>query len=414
MAEKITRRVAAVQKNGEPIYAYYNSQGQQIQPNWSGQNYMVEDSEEGKIYNYSKFGGFDAGQSIEDYAKAQNAGPEKTIDATYKQGYIQKSPDGKYYKWDQTSGGWKPASAQEVAYATNPSAASASNLSVLDPTTPLDNPIPPYIQLGVVDPVTGENSWEKSRREAEREAANPTGMDAQKEAIEAIKKTIGASATEKIIQDQIAKLLTGTGREDYANSVYNTMASKLNAAAQIEREQNAADLAARGLGMSTVVNDVNSVTNRNLMNSLQTSASEAATQAANYIRDMINSGVTMENNIGTRTQSAGQNLSGVGTNMANIYANAQNRLQAVNDQKAANDLLNLGLQNQAWDKKAENMKWLLNFPYATNAAGNNSQNAGVSASNASFNGALDAYAKKQQDIGTLFSGFLTNAFGKKS
>lgn len=330
----------------------------------------------------------------------------------YQNGQIVKGGDGKYYKWNEKAQSFGEPSQAEITAASNPSASSASNLSVLGPTTFLDNPIPQYIQLGVNDPITGKNSWETAREVANAEALNPTGMDAQTQALELLRKNAGASDLERIIQESISKSLSG-GPASYSSDIYKRAKLEFEANAAQRRAEEEAKLRANGIGLSTIVNDVNAGINRELDTNLQKSFFDANTAGQNYIAQLMQQGIGMENNIGNRGQSAAQNISGIGTNQANIFNNAQNRLKAVNDEQSANSLLNLGLQNQAWDKKNENMKYLLNYPYATNAAGNNSQTAGTDASNIAYQGALNAYAKKQSDIGTLFSGLLTNAFGKK-
>jgi len=297
--------------------------------------------------------------------------------------------------------------------ANNPSASSAVNAGANPRRTDLDSAIVPYIQLGRVDPTTGKNSYNEEVARAEAEIKNPTGMSAQNEAAEMIKKAAGASDLERQFQKYLSENVSNEGVQKYGSNLYGRAMAEFERAAQLDREKNAADLAARGLGMSTVVNDVNSAVDRDLSTNRQKSFYDSNTAAQNYIAQLMQQGIGMENNIGNRGIEAGNTLSGVGINQANIYGGASNRLNALNQQSEANALLNYGLQDAANDKSVANVKYLLNLPFATNEAGTQASSNATSASNTQYQGLMNAYNTQQEGISKLLGGVLTNALGKK-
>ncbi len=245
----------------------------------------------------------------------------------------------------------------------------------------------------------------------------------QQQAIDLLKNTIGQYDTQA----------SDTSANSLYDAIYGRAASKLNAAAQAEREQNAADLASRGLGMSTVVNDVNSVTNRNLGNNLQTATYDAEVAREKQIMDALAGktnaaqGIgTIGNNMASSAAAAGQlannrdagvvnqqqQVQNAGINKNQLYATVMNQKKALGDQVENNALLNLGLGNANRANQKANFLDLAELPYKTAASGNQASANATQASTDIFNQANANYANKQKDIGSLFSGLFTKALGK--
>jgi len=299
----------------------------------------------------------------------------------------------------------------EIA-ANNPSVNSATNLSANPKLTAFDSNIPAYIQLGVVDPKTGINSYNTEREVANREALNPTGMDTLTEALKTVGGTVGASDLENTFRNLI-KQNTADNGASYRDNVYNSYKTGAQADTQDQLDAQRALLASMGLGMSTIVSDYAQQGNNKLNTNLQKSFYDSNTAAQNWVKELMGQGITMENNIGQRGQTAAELQNAIGINKANLFTNAQNRLAGTNEKVAANDLLNFGLQEGQHGQDVENAKYFLTLPYATNAAGNASAANGVNASNTAYSGAMQAYANQQEGISKLLGGVLTNALGKK-
>ena len=242
-------------------------------------------------------------------------------------------------------------------------------------------------------------------------------QDKAAQAAEEIRKYGTASDLEKQFQKYLGEKVSDKGVEEYGSNVYKRAMLEFERAAQLDRERNAADLAARGLGMSTVVNDVNSAVDRDLSTNRQKSFFDSNTTAQDYIAKLMGQGIGMENNIGNRgiaaTESSANALSGIGINKANIKTGAENRMRGLNEVFQQNALLNYGLQDAANDKSVANVKYLLNLPYATNEAGNQSSVNATNESNTQYQGLMNAYNTQQEGIGKLLGGVLTNALGKK-
>lgn len=282
-----------------------------------------------------------------------------------------------------------------------------ANLDVLTPTTPLDNPIAQILLQ------SGE--FKDQMKNLGANAANPVGMSEQNAAVNALKQGLGATDQQRMMQAKLAELMN-TGRDNkYETDMYESIAGKLRREAALQQEQNQADLASRGLGMSTVVNDVNSGVQRNLMSGLTDAGYQSAVAAENlrkdYIQNALNQGIGLENNIVGQGQTAGVNLSNVGGKKADIYGNAQNAYNNAIAYQDANTAANLSLQNQAWKDKINNFKWFAELPFAVNKSGDTAASLANSTANNVYNSQVQGSANDNTNwmnlLGTGLSSFMT-------
>lgn len=278
-----------------------------------------------------------------------------------------------------------------------------ANLDVLTPTTPLDNPIAQILLQ------SGE--FKDQMKNLGANAANPVGMSDEISAANILKQSMGASDTEKALQQKLMDFMTQGGQQKYADNEYNRIANQLNYAAQLQKEKDAADLASRGLGMSTIVSDVNSVTNRDLLHELQKTGYDAEKLGQDFMTDLFSKGTTLENNIGTRTGTNATKLSEIGGKKADIYGNAQNAYNNAIAYQDANTAANLSLQNQGWKDKVNNFKWFAELPFAVNNSGNTAASLANSTANNVYNSQVQGSANDNTNwmnlLGTGLSSFMT-------
>lgn len=282
----------------------------------------------------------------------------------------------------------------------DPLAQAKANLDVLEPVSPLSNPMPQILQLS--------ERFDEQIQKLGENAANPVGMEDQTSAAEALKQSMGASDTEKALQQKLMDFMAQGGQQKYADNEYNRIANQLNYAAQLQKEKDAADLASRGLGMSTIVSDVNSVTNRDLLHELQKTGYDAEKLGQDFMTDLFSKGTTLENNIGTRTGTNATKLSEIGGKKADTYGNAQNAYNNAIAYQDANTAANLALQNQAWQNDVNNFKWFAELPFAVNKSGDTAASLANSTAQNVYNSQVQGAANDNTNWMNLAGAGLTS------
>jgi len=316
--------------------------------------------------------------------------------------------DGKQYVWNEKAGRWlegKDIDKQSKAYQTvqtyneiykpyyNANKTALDNLKYLEQVSPIDNPIAQVI------PLTEEFLAAKAK--AQKEADNPTGMKEQDEAAAMIKQGAGPTDLEGKLRDAYGGYTTPEGMKAYQDALYESVAQRLRNEAGDLRSQQAADLASRGLGMSTVVNDVQAETNKRLLQGLGEAASRAAVGAEELRRGYLQDAQTLESGIANRGLQAGTQMSNVGAQKQNIYQSAQSPYMQAIQYQDANSLLNLSLQNQAWKDKVANALYLLNLPQQINAGQAGTQTNAANVGGKVYDANLQSAATQNETAGKV-------------
>lgn len=291
----------------------------------------------------------------------------------------------------------------------DPNAMALSNLEVLAPDTFLDNPIAQVVPLS--------EDFKNQKEVLRTEAAAPTGMSEQDKAVEAFEKNLNATPEQIAMQKKIEELYN-TGRDNkYETDMYESIAGRLRREASRMQGENQADLASRGLGMSTVVNDVNSGVQRELMAGLTDAGYKAAIGAEDlrqrYISDALGKGIDLQNNIVGNRNTAASNISAAGVQKNNLFNTAQNAYNSAITYEDANQMQNLNLQNQAWKDKIANFKYFMELPFAVNNAGNQASANATSASNTQFKVDAENAANDNNNWMNLIGSGLSFATGGK-
>ena len=178
-------------------------------------------------------------------------------------------------------------------------------------------------------------------------------------------------------------MIEKAGGEDvagYIRSLYEGAADPLRREAQRMQEQNAADLAARGLGMSTVVSDVNNPVQRELMANLTDLSNRANVQGRDMYLNALRSAADV---YGQSNAQQGNILNAVATNIGNLMGAQQLGMQNINDilaKQEARRLTNMQTGINQWDKTIDNYWKYFNTPQniysGQNATANTAANIG--------------------------------------
>ena len=157
--------------------------------------------------------------------------------------------------------------------------------------------------------------------------------------------------------DKYSGMIEKAGGEDvagYIKSLYEGAADPLRREAQRMQEQNAADLAARGLGMSTVVSDVNNPVQRELMANLTDLSNRANVQGRDMYLNALRSAADV---YGQHGAQQGNILNAMQTNIGNQMGAQQIGLANINDilaKQEARRLTNMQTGINQWDKDVAN------------------------------------------------------------
>lgn len=182
----------------------------------------------------------------------------------------------------------------------------------------------------------------------ERVRSNPYSKDldlSTQTILDAIKNTNGgASQVENDLVNLLSGRMNSTTNADYRNAIYEASADPLRREAERMQQQNASGLAERGLGMSTVVNDVNSGVQRDLLSTLGDLSNKASVAAEQMRQAQIENAISNQRGLQEVLANRGLTANGQRVNYAQDLATNAAQKQAM-DTTNANSLNQL-LQQQ--------------------------------------------------------------------
>ena len=238
-----------------------------------------------------------------------------------------------------------------------------AQLAALAPKTMYDNPFLQY-----VDPGDEQSALIEM---AKRSASDPSGGNTMQSVIDKTLAQIGGTNYADLIRNAIGS------KEDYTNKLYASQADPLKRDEALLEQKNASDLASRGLGGSTIINDVNSVGQKDLMGHL----SDLSNKAAVAGNDMYLAGLTSAGNMQNQTGQANANI---GNDVANLIAgkqalgqSSQNQLQNAINTRYNQRLTNLNLANAGWGDMKNNMLAAANYPLSVTSNQNPAMQTGA-------------------------------------
>jgi len=213
--------------------------------------------------------------------------------------------------------------------------------------------------------------------------------------------------------DKYSRMIEKAGGEDvagYIKSLYEGSADPLRREAQRIQEQNAADLAARGLGMSTVVNDVNSGVQRELLANLTDLSNRANVQGRDMYLNALKSAADV---YGQSNAQQGNILNAMQTNIGNQMGAQQIGLANINDilaKQEARRLTNMQTGINQWDKDVANYWKYQYYPIDAYAGQNSTANTAAQVGSNQYNQATQNAATQNQTAGNVGSMLAQNMF----
>lgn len=213
--------------------------------------------------------------------------------------------------------------------------------------------------------------------------------------------------------DKYSGMIEKAGGEDvagYIKSLYEGSADPLRREAQRIQEQNAADLAARGLGMSTVVNDVNSGVQRELMGNLGDLSNKANVQGRDMYLNALRSAADV---YGQSNAQQGNILNAMQTNIGNQMGAQQIGLSNINDilaKQEARRLTNMQTGINQWDKDVANYWKYQYYPIDAYAGQNSTAATAASVGGQVYNQANTNAAGQNQLVGDVGATLAKNLF----
>lgn len=204
--------------------------------------------------------------------------------------------------------------------------------------------------------------------------------------------------------DKYSGMIEKAGGEDvagYIKSLYEGSADPLRREAQRMQEQNQADLASRGLGMSTVVNDVNSGVQRELMANLGDLSNKANVQGRDMYLNALKSAADV---YGQHGAQQGNVLNAMQTNIGNQMGAQQIGLANINDilaKQEARRLTNMQTGINQWDKDVANYWKYMYYPIDAYAGQNSTAATAASVGGQVYNQANTNAAGQNQLVGDL-------------
>ena len=202
--------------------------------------------------------------------------------------------------------------------------------------------------------------------------------------------------------DKYSGMIEKAGGEDvagYIKSLYEGSADPLRREAQRMQEQNQADLAARGLGMSTIVNDVNSAVQRELMGNLGDLSNRANVQGRDMYLNALKSAADV---YGQSNAQQGNILNAMQTNIGNQMGAQQVALSNINDilaKQEARRLINMQTGINQWDKEVANYWKYQYYPIDAYAGQNSTASTAAQVGTNQYNQAVQSAATQNQTAG---------------
>lgn len=213
--------------------------------------------------------------------------------------------------------------------------------------------------------------------------------------------------------DKYSGMIEKAGGEDvagYIKSLYEGSADPLRREAQRMQDENAANLAARGLGMSTVVNDVNSGVQRELMANLGDLSNKANVQGRDMYLNALKSAADV---YGQHGAQQGNVLNAMQTNIGNQMGAQQIGLGNINDilaKQEARRLTNMQTGINQWDKDVANYWKYQYYPIDAYAGQNSTAGQAAQVGTNQYNQALNSAATQNQTAGQVGSMLAQNMF----
>lgn len=202
--------------------------------------------------------------------------------------------------------------------------------------------------------------------------------------------------------DKYSGMIEKAGGEDvagYIKSLYEGSADPLRREAQRMQEQNQADLAARGLGMSTIVNDVNSGVQRELMGNLGDLSNKANVQGRDMYLNALKSAADV---YGQHGAQQGNVLNAMSSNIGNQLGAQQIGLANINDilaKQEARRLTNMQTGINQWDKDVANYWKYQYYPIDAYAGQNTTAGQAAQVGTNQYNQAVQNAATQNQTAG---------------
>lgn len=213
--------------------------------------------------------------------------------------------------------------------------------------------------------------------------------------------------------DKYSGMIEKAGGEDvagYIKSLYEGSADPLRREAQRIQEQNAADLAARGLGMSTVVSDVNNPVQRELLANLTDLSNRSNVQGRDMYLNALRSAADVYGQAGAQK---GNILNAMQTNIGNQMGAQQIGLANINDilaKQEARRLTNMQTGINQWDKDVANYWKYQYYPIDAYAGQNSTANTAAQVGTNQYNQATQNAATQNQTAGNVGSMLAQNMF----
>lgn len=213
--------------------------------------------------------------------------------------------------------------------------------------------------------------------------------------------------------DKYSGMIEKAGGEDvagYIKSLYEGSADPLRREAQRIQEQNAADLAARGLGMSTVVSDVNNPVQRELLANLTDLSNRSNVQGRDMYLNALRSAADVYGQAGAQK---GNILNAMQTNIGNQMGAQQIGLANINDilaKQEARRLTNMQTGINQWDKDVANYWKYQYYPIDAYAGQNSTAATAASVGGQVYNQANTNAAGQNQLVGDVGATLAKNLF----
>lgn len=213
--------------------------------------------------------------------------------------------------------------------------------------------------------------------------------------------------------DKYSGMIEKAGGEDvagYIKSLYEGSADPLRREAQRMQEQNAADLASRGLGMSTVVNDVNSGVQRELLANLTDLSNRSNVQGRDMYLNALRSAADVYGQAGAQK---GNILNAMQTNIGNQMGAQQIGLANINDilaKQEARRLTNMQTGINQWDKDVANYWKYQYYPIDAYSGQNSTAATAANVGGQVYNQANTNAAGQNQLVGNVGAAIGQNLF----
>lgn len=204
----------------------------------------------------------------------------------------------------------------------------------------------------------------------------------------------------------------GSNVEALIRSMYESEADPLRREAKRTQEANAADLAARGLGMSTVVNDVNSQTQRQLMDALGDISNRADVEGRKFNLNALTTAGNLFGQGQAQQLGAAQDVAGYSTQKQAQQLQGANAVNQLINQQEARRLTNIQLPMQEWDKRVSNYWNYMGIPQTAYSGQNATQATAANVGQGNFQQA-NANAAGQNQLAGNVGTVLASAFQKQ-